>query len=115
LALCQRYYYRIAAGIAGQIFGSSYNSSTTVALVTTPFQTPMRAVPSALEQSGTAGDYRVNNLATATTCTSVPAFNVASTNTAWTTFTTGATLTAGQGSAGASVNTTAYLAWSAEL
>ena len=115
LALCQRYYYRIAAGVAGQIFGSSYNSSTSVALVTTPFQTPMRAVPSALEQTGTAGDYRVNNLAVATTCTSVPAFNTASTSSAFTTFTTGATLTAGNGSAGASVNTTAYLAWSAEL
>ena len=115
LAQCQRYYYRIAAGIAGQIFGSSYNSSTTVALVTTPFQTPMRAAPSALEQSGTAGDYRVNNLATATTCTSVPTFNAASTNIAFTTFTTGATLTAGNGSAGASVNTSAYLGWSAEL
>ena len=115
LALCQRYYYRIASGIAGQIFGGSYNSSTTVALVTTTFPTTLRATPSALEQSGTAGDYRVNNLATATTCTSVPAFSVATTNTAFTTFTTGATLTAGQGSAGASVNTTAYLAWSAEL
>jgi hypothetical protein len=115
LQLCQRYYYRIAAGVTGQIFGSSYNSSTTVALVTTTFPTTLRAAPSALEQSGTAGDYRVNNLATTTTCTSVPAFNIASTNIAFTTFTTGATLTAGQGSAGSCVNTSAYLGWSAEL
>ena len=115
LQLCQRYYYRIAAGIAGQIFGPSYNSTTTVAAVTTTFPIPLRAAPSALEQSGTAGDYRVNNLATTTVCTSVPTFNVASTNTALTLFNTGATLTAGQASAGSSVNTSAYLGWSAEL
>jgi hypothetical protein len=115
LQLCQRYYYRIAAGVTGQIFGPSYNSTTTVAAVTTTFPVSLRAAPSALEQSGTAGDYRVNNLATTTVCTSVPTFNVASTNTALTLFNTGATLTAGQASAGSSVNTSAYLGWSAEL
>jgi len=115
LAMCHRYYYRIAAGVTGQIFGPSYNSTTTVAAVTTTFPVTLRAAPSALEQSGTAGDYRVNNLATTTVCTSVPTFNVASTNTALTLFNTGATLTAGQASAGSSVNTSAYLGWSAEL
>jgi hypothetical protein len=115
LALCQRYYYRIAAGVAGQIFGPSYNSTTVLAPVTTTFPVPLRIAPSAVEQSGTASDYRVNNLATTTLCNSVPTFNVASTNTAFTLFNTAATLTAGQGSAGASVNTNAYLGWSAEL
>ena len=115
LALCQRYYYRIIAGTAGQIFGNGYNTSTSAAFVLTPFKVPMRTAPTALEQSGTAGDYRVNNLATATTCTSVPALYVATTENVATTFTTGATLTAGQGSFGSSVNTTAYLGWSAEL
>lgn len=115
LALCQRYYYRIASGVAGQIFGSAYNSTTSTSLVSTPFPVPLRAYPSALEQNGTAGDYRVNNLNTATPCSSVPAFNNASLNFAFTTFTTGATLTAGQSSNGASTNTNAYLGWSAEL
>jgi hypothetical protein len=115
LALCQRYYYRIVAGNAGQIFGTSYNSTTSTALVSTPFPVTLRTNPTAIEKSGTAGDYRVNNLNTATTCTSVPAFNNASQYFAFTTFTTGATLTAGQASAGSCVNTNAYLGWNAEL
>lgn len=115
LALCQRYYYRISAGSAGQVFGSAYNSTTSTALVSTPFPVTLRASPTSLEQNGTAGDYRVNNLNVATACTSVPAFNNATQYFAFTTFTTGATLTAGNGSAGAAVNTNAYLGWSAEL
>lgn len=115
LALCQRYYYRIQAGLAGQILGSSYNATTSTALVSTPFPVPLRTYPTAIEQDGTAGDYRVNNLGTSTVCTSVPTFNNASVNFAFTTFTTGATLTAGQASAGSATNTNAYLGWSAEL
>ena len=115
LSLCQRYYYRIVSGVAGQIFGSSFNATTSTALVSTTLPVIMRASPSAIEQNGTAGDYRVNNLAVATTCTSVPAFNNATPYCAFTTFTTGAVLVAGQGSAGSCVNGNAYLAWSAEL
>jgi hypothetical protein len=115
LANCQRYYYRIVSGIAGQIFGTAYNNTTSSALVSTPFPVTLRAAPSAIEQSGTAGDYRVNNLATATSCTSVPSFNSASPYFAFTNFTTGATLVAGQSSAGSCNNSNAFLAWSVEL
>jgi hypothetical protein len=115
LALCQRYYYRIAAGTAGQIFGSGFNLTTTLAAVIVPFPVQMRTAPSALEQTGTATDYRVNNLNTATTCSSVPTFSATTANVAYVSFTTGATLTAGQGCAGSCPNTSAYLGWSAEL
>jgi hypothetical protein len=115
LMMCQRYYYRIAAGTAGQIFGSGFNQTTTTSSVVVPYPVQMRTAPSTLEQTGTAGDYRVNNLGGATTCSVVPVFAVTTTNVAYVSFTTGATLIAGQGIAGSCTNATAYLAWSAEL
>jgi len=115
LALCQRYYYRIQAGVAGQIFGSGYIATTSSALITTQLPVQMRTSPSALDQTGAAADYRVNSLNIATVCSSVPTFNNSSTNFAFTTFTTAATLVAGQGCAGAAPATAGYLGWSAEL
>jgi hypothetical protein len=75
----------------------------------------MRSAPSALEQSGTAADYNMFYLATATNCSSVPAFNVASVNSSMVVFTVSSGLTAGQGSIMRASNGTGYLGWSAEL
>jgi hypothetical protein len=75
----------------------------------------MRTAPTALETSGTAGDYDIQYLATATTCSAVPTFNAASQYIGSVAFIVASGLTAGQGSNGRSVNTTAYLGWSAEL
>jgi hypothetical protein len=115
LALCQRYYYRLQAGVAGQIFGVGYVGTTSLSYTTTQFPIQMRTSPSALEQNGTAADYRVNNLNSTTVCNAVPIFEGASTNFAGYRFTTGATLVAGQGCAASCQNTNAFLAWSAEL
>lgn len=114
LAACQRYYYRWEAASAGQ-FGVGFSTSTTLTSVLTTFPQTMRTTPSALEQSGTAGDYTIFNSGGATACTAVPTFGNASTNTARTVLTTGATMTAGNGAFGRAANTSAYLGWSAEL
>ena len=116
LSLCQRYYYRIsAANSQFAEYGSGYIRSTTLSEVLTVFPVSMRTAPTALEQSGTAAHYGVLNLNTTTACTSVPTFNYATVSSGRTSFTTGATLVAGQGCMGRSENTSAYLGWSAEL
>jgi hypothetical protein len=115
LALCQRYYYRMQAAGANSFFGSGFNESTTVQQTLTVFPVSMRAAPSSLEQSGTAGDYRINNLTVSTACSVVPSFNGADTFSARTQMQVASGLTAGQGSLGRALNSNAYLAWSAEL
>lgn len=119
LALCQRYYYRVQPGVNGAVLSQEgYASSATAFLSGNQFPVPMRTAPSALEQSGTAADYRVVGAGAASTvCSSVPAFFSATAEFARTTFTVAAGLTAyaaGVGANGAAVSTS-YLAWSAEL
>jgi hypothetical protein len=115
LALCQRYYYKMLATNADTVFGNSYNASTTEARGLIIFPTTMRAAPTALEQSGTAGDYRVAHQATATNCSAVPQFSSGDIFNSSVNFTVASGLTAGQGSRFRAVNSSAYLAWSAEL
>jgi hypothetical protein len=116
LLLCERYYFRYVVTAAAQSLGSGYCSSTTVFLGATPFPVTMRTVPTALEQSGTAADYRIIiAAATNVACSAVPTFSSASVNAADTTYTVASGLTAGQGGIPRSAATTAYLGWSAEL
>lgn len=115
LALCQRYYTRQTPTAADQTLGVGHNTSTTAAVATATFPVQMRSAPTALEQSGTAGDYSVAHAATSTVCSAVPTLLTASPFAATTTFTVASGLTAGQGSRARAVNTSAYLAWSAEL
>jgi hypothetical protein len=119
LALCQRYYYKIlASGTGYSFFGNGFNVSTTQASFGIPFKVTMRTRPTALEQSGTAGDYVIGHAATVTTCSSVPVFSTSTNSEAGrVTFTVSSGLTTGQGSVSVSefANSTAYLAWSAEL
>jgi hypothetical protein len=115
LALCQRYYYKLQSTGASSFFGVGYNSTTTVASGLTSFPVPMRTAPTALEQTGTAGDYRIQPAGSAITCSSVPAFNTGDIWDATTVFTVASGLTAGGAMMLRSVNSTAYLAWSAEL
>lgn len=114
LAMCQRYYYRIP-GSSQQAFGTSANVSTTLTDVVTTFQPKMRAAPTALQQSGTAGDYGVVYGSTFGACSAVPTFSSATTETARTRFTMSSGLTAGYASIPYAVNANGYLAWSAEL
>ena len=115
LQLCQRYYYKVNADTSSSFFSDGQCDQTTTAKGTVQFKVSMRTNPTALEQSGTATDYRVNHSATATTCSSVPTFGVASSNAGGVVFTVASGLTQGRACALQSASTTAYLAWSAEL
>lgn len=116
LALCQRYYYRISAG-DGLPLCNIYSVVTNgTARGINTFHVSMRIAPTALEQSGTAGEYALFVANTVTSCASVPSFSVATKDYAQTVFTTTSGHTAGQAGV-AAVNKVGgnYLGWSAEL
>jgi hypothetical protein len=115
LALCQRYYFKMQATGANAFFGSGLTDSTTTASGIIQFPVSLRTAPTALEQSGTAGHYQVAKTAANIVCTSVPFFAGAEIFSARATFTTGGSLVAGQASILRSVDSSAFLAWSAEL
>jgi hypothetical protein len=119
LQLCQRYYYRVAAQIAGDytIATSALAISTTQAFVMTNFPVQMRTRPTALEQNGTASDYAVVRAGSATfnACSSVPTFSQAGLMSAMSIFTVASGLTNGSAGYVYGNTTAAYLGWSAEL
>jgi hypothetical protein len=116
LAACQRYYYRLEPLVANARYGVGFAESSTVAAISIALPVQMRVRPSALEQSGTAGDYQVRftGLGTAT-CSSVPVYVTSSANVVGVEFTVASGLTAGQGLTARAVNTSGFLGWSAEL
>lgn len=114
LALCQRYYYRFTSRGVGY-FGCGTNNGTTNNVCIVQFPVPMRTAPTALEQSGTAGNYQVQQGATNTTCSAVPAYNYADTESATVQSTVASGLTIGYAAFLRAVNSSGYLAWSAEL
>ena len=115
LAKCQRYYYRIKGLSSGDDFASGFNTSTTQCRPTIVFPVRMRTAISAVEQSGTAGDYSVAHAATETACSAVPTFSGGSEYNARVVFTVASGLTQGQGSASRAVNANAYLGFSADF
>jgi hypothetical protein len=96
------------------MFGSGLTYSGTQATGITKFPVTMRTNPTALEQSGTAGDYRIQVTGSVFNCTSVPTFDGSSVDTATSTFNTSG-MTGGQGIILRATNSNAYLGWSAEL
>ena len=116
LMLCQRYYYRITAPATQYLTPSLWVTSSTAAKGTTAFPVTMRTAPSALEQNGTASNYRVFAGNAITVCSAVPTFDNATENMASFNFTVASGLTIGQGGAAlAGSATSGYLGWSAEL
>ena len=119
LANCQRYYYKTIPGIVNGTFGCSYTTTTASMQAIIQFPVPLRTIPSALEQTGTAGNYEVVEGGTTTACTAVPTFGTASTAQIGAVNTTaGSSLTVGRAGvfrSSTASGTTAYLAWSAEL
>jgi len=115
LALCQRYYQKFRATAAGEIFSSGMMNATTTSRNFIPFLVQLRTNPTALEQSGTAGDYAIFHGATVTTCSAVPGFVAATVNGATFEATIASGGTAGNGSLFRAVTSSAYLGWSAEL
>lgn len=115
LTQCQRYYFRQTSA-ASDAFGVGFNNTTTTAFGLVYYPVIMRTAPTALEQSGTATNYRVRYTGSAAaTCSAVPTFGIADTNCALVVFTVASGLTAGQGMTIESNASTAYLGWSAEL
>jgi hypothetical protein len=119
LALCQRYYFKIFPADTNSNLATGYVNSSTTASLTGNYPVVLRVAPTALEQSGTAGNYRIVSPVGSADCSSVPTF---ATNTNQyqygVTFTVASGLTTGYGATGRTGSTTgasAYLAWSAEL
>jgi len=117
LALCQRYYFKLLSPTVNQDpFGLGQGLSATSGQILTFFPVTMRIAPTALEQTGTAADYRIwGSGGLFTLCSSVPTFNGSTTNSARTVFTTASGNQDRASFFGNASNTTAYLAWSAEL
>ena len=114
LARCQRYYYKLIAD-SGDTFANGYNQNTRHTRNILHFPVTMRVAPTALEQTGTAANYRIYHGTTETACSGVPQLNSTTTNTAEIQADTGSGLTAGQGNALESNSNGTYLAFTAEL
>jgi hypothetical protein len=119
LMLCQRYYYKVVTSAAASevLAPSAFVDTSTRAIGFVNFPVTMRVAPTAVEQTGTAANYRVrytggNDVA----CSVVPTFNLASVWGARSLFDVASGLTGGQS---VMIQTAAtagiYLAWSAEL
>jgi len=114
LALCQRYYYRTTPENNGRI-AVGFASSTTTGDFLFFLPVTMRISPTALEQSGTANDYIIVYLGTATACSAVPALQGGTNITVGIRGTISSGLTQGDGCQLRSTDTDGYLGWSAEL
>ena len=117
LKKCQRYYYKNGITTSNQDpFGVGQGFSATVGDILTFFPTTMRIAPTALEQNGTATDYRIFGTGgNFTACSSVPTFNGCTTNSGRSKFTTADGNADRAAFFGNGTDASAYLAWSAEL
>jgi hypothetical protein len=114
LQLCLRYYYRVAPDVNAP-FGTGWNVNTTQGYINVPFPIVMRATPTAVEQNGTASNYRIREVGGGFNCSSVVTFVNASPSNAFVIFTVASGLTAARGSFGESNLSGAYLGFPAEL
>ena len=114
LALCQRYYYKIS-GTGSNPFAAGGAISTISTRVQGSFPVSLRTSPTALEQTGTSGNYQLILAGSSVALTSGPTFDDASQNTFSVSVAYSATGSAGQAGWLRCNSTAAYLAWSAEL
>jgi hypothetical protein len=114
LAACQRYYFRLTFDANTRRFGSGIANLSTNAQIAIPFPVTLRTTPTALEQSGTAGDYSVF-AGVNVTCNAVPTYEQATQVQGVISLPVASGLTAGYAAMGRNINTNAYLGWSAEL
>jgi hypothetical protein len=116
LMLCQRYYYKIKAVATVNSIAIGFNDSTTSILFLNYFPVSMRTNPTALEQTGTAGDYTIRQTGSSViTCSAVPTFANATIDSALTAAEVASGLTGGQCVILRAANANTFLAWSAEL
>jgi len=118
LALCQRYYHRhVSDGSSQNMFGVGFCDGSTNATMQIHFPTTMRDQPSALETTGTAGDYAIREGGGAViTCNAIPTMSGDTTpNVAVLGFTASGSLTADSGCMGRAVNSGVHLSFTSEL
>ena len=116
LAACQRYYYRATVDTFNKTFGLGQVYSTTQAYFLIQFPVTMRSIPSALEQNGTAADYRLNGATfNQINLSSIVTFNSATSATSLIIGTVASGLVAGNATSLMSTASNAFLGWSAEL
>ena len=118
LAACQRYYFRTSSSGANYIYGLAQCYGTTTGGAVIPLPVPMRVRPTALEQSGTAGDYQVySSSGAAIALTSVPTYAGVATSQyqAAVNFTVSSGLTGGNVTQLTAANANSFLGWSVEL
>lgn len=119
LSLCQRYYVRMGPYGVGCTLSTNLNVITaTSARCSFQMPVPMRTYITALEQSGTMGDYQIVVGGGAVSLTAVPAYYSTGSNLiAQVDFTVASGLTAGQSGYARTSSTSGagYLGWSAEL
>ena len=114
LAACQRYYFR-QTGAAATRFGVGNSNQTTGAELVHYFPVEMRVAPTAIETSGTAGDYSVRESNVNVVATSVPSFQGANKNNGNLLVTVASGLTVGRGAFGRFFTDNGFIGWSAEL
>ena len=110
LALCQRYYYRNAPGVANAIIGFGMASSTTSTRIQFSPKMTMRTKPSAVEF---AGNYLTDGVTAFTTLSSIT-LSDAGPNSLAVVVNVASGLTQFRPYEFVSLNTTDYIAWSAE-
>lgn len=114
LSKCQRYFYKEAIG-DGLAYFTGYNTAGTSARGLFYHPTTMRTTPTAIQQTGTAANYKVGHANTETACSAVPSFNHATPNYTAIVFTVSSGLTTGQGSQGRSGNSASFISIDTEL
>jgi hypothetical protein len=116
LAAAQRYYYRLTPG-SGNIFSFGNSYSATGSFIFFPYPVPMRIKPTALEQTGTAANYKTlrTNGTAFDSCTAVPAYDNATSSSMASVAILTANVTTGQVALFFSDAAAAFLGWSAEL
>ena len=117
LRRCQRYYFKITNETGGEnTFGVGVMDGTTACQWYTNFPVTMRIAPTAIETSGTAGDYSLRATHTVT-CNGVPAhYHCTKQSAAGSAgIASGTYFTSRGGGILRAVDNDAYLAWSAEL
>lgn len=116
LASCHRYYFRAKATGSSYYFGQGFNNSTTGSRAALQFPCVMRAIPTAVETTGTATDYWVRHQNTTTVCSSAPTFSGITTDRVGAVSSLVASgLTVGDGVYLEAATSSAYIGFSAEL
>jgi len=115
LALCQRYYFKVLPAAGSIPMSVTTNATTTSSRAFFVLPVTMRVAPTALEQTGTASDYRINAANANTTLSSVPTLGATLPNLVRVDSIVASGLTAGQAGSLESNSANGFIALTAEL